>query len=265
MDKVPAQHAFFDLSDYARPLARRLAENLPAFVTPIHLTLAFTVVGLAAAWLFALGRYLPWAAALLLLKSLLDAADGSLARIRQRPSRVGRFLDSVCDVLVTLVVFAAIAWNEWQLHSFSLAIWWLALFAALSATFQCSIYSYYYVRYRAQTGGDQTSQTHETARGVAGDNPLALAILFNLYRLIYSWQDAVLDRLDGLLAPNRPVSGRFLTLASVLGLGTQLLALAICAVFNQPVLGLILFVGPFNLYAMALLGLRYASRFSTQL
>src|SRR5258706_7682382 len=100
MDKVPTESAFFDLSDYARLPARWLAKHVPASLTPVHLTLAFTGVGALAAWFMALNRFLPFAGLLLLLKSLLDAADGSLARIRRRPSRVGRFLDSVCDFFV---------------------------------------------------------------------------------------------------------------------------------------------------------------------
>ncbi len=264
MDKVPARYAFVDVSDYARPAARWLVERLPAFVTPIHLTLAFTLAGAGAAWLFALDRYLPLAGVLLLLKSLLDAADGSLARLRQRPSRVGRFLDSVCDFLVTIMVFGGIAFDEWHIVPSDWSIWVLAGGAALSATLQCSVYSYYYVRYRAQTGGDQTSKVAETGEGYADDNPLLLTILYQLYRLIYSWQDALMGVLDGWVAGDAPVTPHFLTATSLLGLGTQLLVLAVCAIIGQPILALLLFVLPFNLYWLGLLFLRYATRLSTQ-
>lgn len=264
MDKVPAEHAFLDLSDYARPLARWLAEHVPSFVTPIHLTLSFLFVGLAAAVLFAQDRYLPWAGALLLFKSLLDAADGSLARVRQKPSRVGRFLDSVCDVFVTIAVFSGIAFAEWRSHPADGSVWLLAAVAALSATLQGSVYSFYYVSYRGQTGGDPTSQVRETAQGYAGDNPLVLAVLYGLYRLIYSWQDHLMAWLDQSLAPNTPVSPWFLTAASVLGLGTQLLMVAFCAAFNQPILSLFLFAIPFNLYGLGLFFVRYATRLSTK-
>src|SRR5262245_55657453 len=101
--KLPESARFVDLSDYARPLAGWLvAVLLPTRVLPIHITLVFTVVGLLAAVLFASGGYGRGvvAGALLLLKSALDAADGSLARARGRPSRAGRYLDSVCDFLV---------------------------------------------------------------------------------------------------------------------------------------------------------------------
>ena len=53
LDKVDAGHHFLDLSDYARPIARitvRVLVRTP--VSPIHITLVYTVVGLIAAGLF---------------------------------------------------------------------------------------------------------------------------------------------------------------------------------------------------------------------
>lgn len=85
VDKVQADDKFLDLSDYGRPLARRLVRvlvNTP--ITPVQVTLTYTVVGSIAALLFARGGYVNGVAAgiLLLVKSTLDAADGSLARAR---------------------------------------------------------------------------------------------------------------------------------------------------------------------------------------
>jgi len=243
MDKVPPQAAFLDLSDYARPAALWLVRALLATpVTPIHITLVFTGVGLAAAVLFALDRWLALAGVLLLLKSMLDAADGSLARARQKPSRVGRFLDSVCDFVVTVAVFGGIAAGQHARTGES--TWLLAALAAVCATFQCSVFSYYYVRYRAQTGGDQTSQVDESeSGGYAGDNPTALKILHTLYQLIYGWQDALMAQLDGWLAPqNAQLTPTFLTATTVLGLGSQLFVTAGCAALGQPLWALWAFV-----------------------
>ncbi len=275
MDKVPPQAAFFDLSDYARPAARWLVRVLPPFVTPVHLTLAFTGVGAAAALLFALDRWLPAAGLLLLVKSGLDAADGSLARARRQPSRIGRFLDSICDFLVTALVFVGIALGaERRLGE---APWLLAMLALVSAMLQCSAFSYYYVRYRAQTGGDPTSRVQESAEGYAGDNPTVLAVLYFFYRLIYGWQDALMDALDRRLAPraagaglatspkgerSRRVPPAFLTATTVLGLGMQLLVIAVCAAFGEPVIALWLFVTVFNIYWFILLIVRAYAPFT---
>ena len=46
-DKVNSQAHFLDLSDYARPVARRLTQALVnTSITPIQITIIYTVVGL---------------------------------------------------------------------------------------------------------------------------------------------------------------------------------------------------------------------------
>ena len=260
IDKVPVQAAFLDLSDYARPVAKWLVRALlPTPITSIHLTIAYTFVGLIAAVLFALDRWLPIAGFLLLVKSMLDAADGTLARARRQPSRVGRFLDSVCDFVVNVAVFFGIVVG---LESRTGQSWfWLAALALLFAMLQVSVFNYYYVRYRAQTDGDVTSKVDESASGgYSGDNVVALSILHALYRVIYAWQDALMDWIDRSIAPkSSQLAPTFLTAASVLGLGTQLLVTAACAVIGQPVWALWAFVTVFNFYWIALLIFRRVS------
>jgi phosphatidylglycerophosphate synthase len=255
VDKVPAGHTFLDLSDYARPFARWLVRRLlPAPIAPNHLTLAFTVAGLAAAAIFSAGRWLPGAGLLLLLKSGLDAADGALARARARPSRVGRFLDSNADFVVNLAVYGGIAWAAFR-DSGQWGYFILAALALVSALLQVSLFNHYYIRYRTQTGGDRTSQLNETAAaGYAWDNPTVLRYVFGAYRAIYGWQDRLVTALDRFVSggSQRPITPAFMTANSVLGLGTQLLVIALCAFINQPVWALWLFATVFNLYALAL-------------
>lgn len=253
--KVPDSQSFFDISDLAGPPGRWLAVHLVnSPITPIHLTLAFTVAGLTAACLLAVGRGAWLAAALLVAKSALDAADGGLARARRRPSRVGRFLDSDCDFVVNVALYAGIAagvvGRTGQLEYVP-----LAFLALVSAMLQVSVFNHYYVRYRQATGGDQTSQVNEDApAGYVWDDPTVLAPLHLAYRTIYGWQDALVARLDQLAAPNGPTVGRsFMTAVSVMGLGTQLLLVAICAVFGHPEWALWLFLTLFNAYAAGLI------------
>ena len=67
--------------------------------------------GLAAA--VELGRGSLLAAALLVqLKTLLDNADGQLARLTGRTSAFGRYLDSEVDLVVNAALFAAIGWHD---------------------------------------------------------------------------------------------------------------------------------------------------------
>jgi phosphatidylglycerophosphate synthase len=254
-DKVPRSHAFLDLSDYARPFARWLVQRLlPTPITPPQVTLAFTIAGLGAAALLATNRLPPLAAALILLKSGLDAADGALARARCRPSRVGRFLDSLADFVTNVALYGALGYAGWRATG-QAGYWPLAALACVSAMLQVSLFNHYYVRYRSQAGGDTTSQVHEREGDhFPWDNPRYVRLLLRLYRWVYGWQDAVVAALDHWANPRpTPLQPSFMTATTVLGLGTQLLIIAVLAALGQPVAALWLFVTLFNLYAAGLL------------
>jgi phosphatidylglycerophosphate synthase len=263
LDKVPPAHQFLDLSDYARPAARWLVRRLlPTPVTALHVTWAFTLAGFAAAMLLAAGRLLWLAALLLLVKSGLDAADGALARARGRPSRVGRFLDSLCDFAVNLAVYAGIAAGEYGRAGLP-SVFLLAAAALLSGLLQVSLFNHYYVRYRAQTAGDRTSQVSEREpAGYPWDNPRLVAALHRAYLAIYGWQDALVAWLDGRLAgpAQAPLRPGFMTAVSVLGLGTQLAVLAAFSALGRPAWALWAFITLFNAYALLLLAHRRLSR-----
>ncbi len=209
------------------------------------MTWAFIAAGLAAGWMIGAGTSGSWAAAavLLQLKNLLDAVDGSLARAQNRLSRTGRFLDSVGDALVHAAVFAGIAWAAAPRFGHSV-VWPLALVALVSALLQCSYYSFHTVAWRTLRRGDLVSRLDE--RSPPPDGGRFLAILHGLYVAIYGWQDrwvqAWVGRAVGDPGAVRTASGlarladgplfarSHLTRVSVLGLGTQLLALTLAAV-----------------------------------
>ena len=259
-DKVDAQHAFLDLSDYARPLARIVTRVLvPTPISPIHVTLLYTAIGLAAGALYATGEAgdAALAGVCLVIKSFLDAIDGSLARARNRPSRVGRFLDSVCDYFVNAAVLlgigsalAARTGSGWPIVT--------ALVALEVMTWHGTAFNYYYVTYRHLTGGDTTSQARERGDNLyPWDHPAALKIVYTLYRLIYAWQDRWMGALDRRVA-GRPASTVYrdkhlLTLTTVMGLGFQLLLFAALSWIGRAewIFGLIL--GPYNLYWLGLM------------
>ena len=82
MSKLPKEFKFVDLSDYGRPVARIISQSLKnTRFTPIHLTIGFIISGLLAAFFILKGAYI-LAAFFLIFKSILDAADGELARIK---------------------------------------------------------------------------------------------------------------------------------------------------------------------------------------
>src|SRR3982751_6349157 len=91
-----------------RPLAQPLVAVLaPLRVPPPAVVLANAACALAAAVEIGRGHLIP-AALLLQLKTLLDNADGQLARATGRETAFGRYLDSECDLLTNAAVFAAL-------------------------------------------------------------------------------------------------------------------------------------------------------------
>jgi archaetidylinositol phosphate synthase len=91
-------------------MARTLVAPLKdSWVTPNHLTTLRLSVGLAAAAAFVPGTY-AWsnvAALLLVLSNFLDHADGELARISGKISRIGHLYDIASDAAVTILTFIA--------------------------------------------------------------------------------------------------------------------------------------------------------------
>lgn len=82
---------------------------LPLRVPPPAVVLAGFAAGIAAAIELARGDLL-LAAGLLVLKTVLDGADGALARAAGRETAFGRYLDSDCDLVMNAALFAAIGY-----------------------------------------------------------------------------------------------------------------------------------------------------------
>ena len=97
-----------------RPLAWLVVRALlPLRVPPSALVLAGLGAGIAAAVELARGDYYG-AAGLLVLKTVLDGADGMLARAANRVTALGRYLDSEADLAVNAALFAALGYATHQ-------------------------------------------------------------------------------------------------------------------------------------------------------
>jgi phosphatidylglycerophosphate synthase len=136
MSKLPKEYQFLDLSDYGRPIARLIANSLKNTpFTPIHVTIAFIISGIFAIYCMITGYY--WLAAFFLIfKSILDAADGELARVKQKPSYTGRYLDSVADIILNALFLMTI----WYITTISI---WLCVLAFIGLQLQGTLYNYY--------------------------------------------------------------------------------------------------------------------------
>jgi hypothetical protein len=219
-----------------RPLAALVVRGLlPLGVTPPAVVLANAAAGLAAALLVAVGQLVP-AALLLQLKTVLDNADGQLARATGRTSALGRYLDTEADFVVNVALFAALASATGSpvLALASLA----ALTIVLSADFNENA-----LQRRAR------GETVVTEPPVAGEGPLARA-LAGVYHVVFGPQDRVLQafsrgRLERLLAgvedPGRREAATLAYYEGVtsavlanLGLSTQLALLGACLVLGAP-------------------------------
>ena len=79
MSKLPKENQFIDLSDYGRAFARVIARQLKdSSVTPVQVTIGFIISG-GIAIVALLTQHMMIAA--IILKSILDAADGIITRI----------------------------------------------------------------------------------------------------------------------------------------------------------------------------------------
>lgn len=235
MSKLPKSHKFLDLSDYGRPIAKLIANTLKntAF-TPIHVTIAFIASGFLAIYCIIDGYY--WLAAFfLILKSILDAADGELARVKQKPSYTGRYLDSVADIILNALFLIAI-------RHITDAPYWLCFSAFLGLQLQGTLYNYYYVILRNKFNGDTTSRVFEdkTPLALMGEKQTHVNMLFGLYKLLYGVFDQTIYALDANANMGKVLPNWLMTCISTFGLGFQLLIMAIMLV-----LGLQTFILPF--------------------
>jgi len=235
MSKLPEDHKFLDLSDYGRPIARLIANALKTTaVTPIHVTLGFLISGVIAVVFMYYGHN--WYAALFfILKSILDAADGELARIKDTPSYTGRYFDSLSDIVLNILIFLVL----WRITNTDFS---LTLLAFLGLQLQGTLYNYYYVILRNKFQGDVTSRIFESGTPIAmvGEHQRNVNILFWWYKMLYGSFDLIIYKLDAEAANGRRLPNWLMTAVSTFGLGFQLLAIS-----SMLVLGWVDYIIPF--------------------
>ena len=210
-----------------RPLAHLVVVALlPLRVPPPLVAAASGATGIAAAVELAQGRFL-LAALLVQLKTVLDNADGQLARLSGRITPFGRYLDSELDLVVNAALFAAVGWRTGQ--PLLAAAGFIALTTVLNVNYNAERL------YRAERG-DPASPMPET-------NGRADGLLRGLYLLLYAPQDRLVER--AVASPAARLRARRhalpITIAATvsvlanLGMSTQLLAFGVCVALGRPI------------------------------
>ena len=244
MSKLAAQDKFLDLSDYGRPFGKFLANQLKnTRFTPIHVTLLFGVSGLIAIYCILQGSYY-LASFFIILKSMIDAADGELARLKNTPSYTGRYLDSVFDIILNFLFLMTICYV-------SQTSFWFTVLAFIGIQLQGTLYNYYYVILRNKSvGGDTTSKIFEykSPKALPGETQKSVDILFRIYTIVYGTFDKIIHALDQEAYKVKTFPNWFMTVLSIYGLGFQLLIIAVMLPMN-----LIEYIIPFFIIYTALI------------
>ena len=227
MSKLPQEYKFLDLSDYGRGVARWIATSLKySSVSPIQVTTWFIVSGILAIACILYHHYFA-AAFFLVLKSILDAADGELSRVKNTPSYIGRYYDSIADIILNFLFLFTI----WYITNGSVLF---LLLAFIGIQLQGTLYNYYYVILRNNVNGDKTSRVFEDEAPTAfkGESQQTVNIFYKIYNLLYIAFDKTIYWLDRDATKSKPFPSWFMTLLSTFGLGFQLLIMAVMLIFD---------------------------------
>jgi archaetidylinositol phosphate synthase len=224
---------------FFRPIAHVVVMALlPLRVPPPALVVFHTCLGVLAGLLIARGDFI-WAAILIQIKTVLDNADGQLARASGMVSETGRYLDTEGDFIVNIALFLGLgAWTgQWFLAIIALVIFTLVL----SADFN---WEYLYRKER--------NEHFRPSPDTSGENQTVLKNLEWFYATVFKPQDEAIRafserRFEAVYAkhPNSAARAQarleyfeadsLLVLAN-LELSTQLAVLGLCLVLGVPAL-----------------------------
>jgi phosphatidylglycerophosphate synthase len=226
-----------------RPIAHQLVRLLcRTSVTPNQVTVASIVAGIVAAVVYAVGGQacLPVAGLLVTAKDLLDTADGQLARARNLFSRFGRFLDSVGDFAVNLLVFAGISAALYKQTGY-VPVFIGGLLGFLGISLRVSYHVFYQTSFLHLQSAYEVNRVTEEIKQEDLNGDRRTLRLQRLFQFLYGWQDRLMMRIDrwsmaGL--PGQTLQGWYsdrvaLVLSGFLGLGTELFVLMLFSLLRR--------------------------------
>ena len=268
MNKLPREARFFDVNSlwyFYNGSVVRILYSTP--ITPNQITVLSFVVGLLSMGCYVSGRSdsLVWGAIFLYGKVLLDNIDGNLARVRGTSSRLGRFLDSLTDFLVTVMIYIGVSFYLVRTTGDN-GFWFLGFFGLLACFMQSTFFVFYLVSYTSRVGSYDKNRVDESIteedRALAEENGWNLR-LQKFFAWGYGWQDRLIERLVFISRKLARVPEKeevawygdrcFLTAISSLCLCTNNVMLAIFSLVGQVELFLILLISVMNFYGIGLL------------
>ena len=271
MNKLPREAQFFDVNGlwyFFNGWLVRIIYSTP--ITPNQITFLSLVLGLLSAGFYVSGKpdALVWGAVFLYGKVILDNVDGNLARARGASSRFGRFLDSLADFLVTVLVYIGATFYLVQ-ETGDIGLWYLGFFALLFGFIQSTYFVFYLVSYTSSLGSYEKNRVDEAitrkdeAEAEENESLVWNLKLQKLFGWVYGWQDRLVERLDFFSRKASKVSEKeeaewygdkgFLTAISPLCLCTNNVMLAVFSLLDQVELFFILLISVMNFYGLGLL------------
>ena len=254
MNKLPPEARFLDINDFWYFPNRWVVKFLyPLPVSPTQITITSLIAGL-----FSVGCYiidsnagLMWGALFLYLKIFLDNIDGNLARVRGESSRLGRFLDSLTDFLVSFLVYLVLTLRLVGETNNSF-YWYIGGLAFLSCLMHCSYFVFYLVKYTSVFGTylcnrvDENITEKDNEAYEAGELSVLVYFLHRAHVFLYGWQDKTIEWFDclskklGSIRNSQEVSKKnwygdkvFLTLISPLCLCTNNMLLVFFSLLDE--------------------------------
>jgi len=268
MNKLPREARFFDVNSLWYFYNGWVVRNLYSTpITPNQITVFSFIAGMLSMGFYVSDRSdsLVWGGIFLYGKVFLDNIDGNLARVRGTSSRFGRFLDSLSDFLVTVMVYIGISFYLVRTTG-DIGFWFLGLFGLLASFMQSTFFVFYLVSYTSRVGSYNKNRVDESITEEDLTSPEENRWNLRLQKFFvwgYGWQDRLIERLDFFSRKLAGVSEkqksawygdrRFLTAISPLCICTNNVMLAIFSFLGQVELFLILLIFVMNFYGIGLL------------
>lgn len=149
-------------------------------LTPIGLTLIGTIIGVAGGALLYNERLGLLAFAILIVHSIIDSADGQLARMTNRVTELGRVLDGLSGYATHVAIYLAIGFGVVHRGGHSTILVWMLL-AGIASAIHAGMYDYNRHVYIAVVA-DARLPIH-TPRNI----PPPIGWLFLIYLAVQRW------------------------------------------------------------------------------